>query len=119
MNEAYKQLLDKAAAWIEAHKAEYIAELQGIARIPSVSRADLAQPGAPFGAEVRRAIDLAMADGRRLLGNARDIDGYACDMEIGEGDEVIGILAHLDLMCRIMTAASAPSPWATRRTPLA
>ena len=37
------ELLSRAEAWIAAHREEYIAELQAIARIPSVSQAELAQ----------------------------------------------------------------------------
>ena len=37
MKQNYTELLEKAAAWIAAHKEEYIAEVQGLARIPSVS----------------------------------------------------------------------------------
>ena len=51
------ELLARADNWIAAHREEYIAEVQGISRIPSVSRADLAQPGAPFGPDCRRALD--------------------------------------------------------------
>ena len=42
---------EQVRAWLEDHREEMIAELQGFARIRSVSRADLAQEGAPFGPE--------------------------------------------------------------------
>ena len=42
-------LNEKIDAWIEAHREELIADIQAFARIRSVSRADLAEPGAPFG----------------------------------------------------------------------
>ena len=38
-----------ARAWIDAHAEEMIADLQAFTRIRSVSRSDLAAPGAPFG----------------------------------------------------------------------
>lgn len=53
---------------------------------------------APFGADVRRALDTAMADLKRLGMEPRDVDGYCCDTEIGEGDEVIAVLSHLDVV---------------------
>ena len=37
-----------------------------------------------------------MADLKRLGMEPRDVDGYCCDTEIGEGDEVIAVLSHLD-----------------------
>ena len=58
------ELLAKAEEWIAAHREEYITELQMIARIPSVSRADLAQPGAPFGPDCRKVLDFALERGR-------------------------------------------------------
>ena len=57
-----------------------------------------AEENAPFGREVRRMLDTAMADIRRLGMTPRNIDGYACDTEIGEGEEVIAVLAHLDVV---------------------
>ena len=85
--------LDKA---VEALRPQLEQTLAAWIRIPSVK--DAPQPGAPFGADVRRMLDRAIEDGRALLGNARDVDGYACDMEIGQGEDVIGILAHLDVV---------------------
>ena len=66
-------------------------------RVPSV-RADRSADNAPFGGKVRRALDMAMADIARLGFAPRDVDGYACDAEIGEGDEVVAVLAHLDVV---------------------
>ena len=98
MNETYKQLLDKAAAWIEAHKAEYIAELQGIARIPSVSRADLAQPGAPFGPDCRKVLDYALERGRYYGFDVQDHDGCLGSITMGDQENAIGMIAHLDVV---------------------
>lgn len=85
--------LDRA---VEALRPQLEETLAAWIRIPSVKGDP--QPGAPFGTDVRRMLDRALQDGNALLGNARDIDGYACDMEIGEGEDVIGILAHLDVV---------------------
>jgi len=48
----YKRICD----WVDEHKEEYISDLQDFARIKSVSRADLAEPGAPFGPDCRRVL---------------------------------------------------------------
>ena len=77
----YQDMVDTLARWI---------------RVPSL-RAEAA-PGAPFGREVRRMLDLAMTDVARLGMKPRDIDGYCMDAEIGEGDETVAVLAHLDLV---------------------
>ena len=84
MKEAYKQLLDRAAAWIEEHKQEYISELQAIAQIPSVSRADLAQPGAPFGPDCRKVLDYALERGRAWGFDVEDHDGCMGSITMGD-----------------------------------
>lgn len=92
------ELLARADNWIAAHREEYIAEVQGISRIPSVSRADLAQPGAPFGPDCRRALDYALERGRYYGFDTADHDGYAGSITWGDYDNAIGIIAHLDVV---------------------
>lgn len=64
--------------------------------VPSVKAE--AAPGAPFGTEVRRMLDTAMADIRALGFPVKDYDGYACDAEMGQGEETIAVLGHLDVV---------------------
>ena len=92
------ELLAKAEEWIAAHREEFIAELQGIARIPSVSRADLAQPGAPFGPDCRKVLDYALERGRYYGFDTADHDGYAGSITWGDYDHSIGVIAHLDVV---------------------
>ena len=75
MKEAYKTLIKQAEAWIEAHKDEFISEIQGLVRYPSVSRADLAAPGAPFGPDCRKVLDYALERGRFYGFETIDHDG--------------------------------------------
>ena len=86
--------LDAALAALDQDMTDTLARW---IRIPSV-RAEKSAPNAPFGAEVRRALDAALADIARLGMTPRDIDGYCCDAEIGEGEETIAVLAHLDVV---------------------
>jgi len=86
--------LDAALAALENDMTDTLARW---IRVPSV-RAERSAENAPFGAEVRRALDTAMADIRRLGMQPRDVDGYCCDAEIGEGEETIAVLAHLDVV---------------------
>jgi len=65
--------------------------------VPSV-RAERSADNAPFGDDVRKSLEVAMEDIARLGMNPRDIDGYCCDAEIGEGEDVIAVLAHLDVV---------------------
>lgn len=98
MKQAYTELLAKATAWIEAHKEEYISEVQGVARIPSVSKAEEAQPGAPFGADCRRVLDYLMEKGRYYGFDVQDHDGYAVSVFMGDPVDSIGMIAHLDVV---------------------
>ncbi|MDR3050515.1 MAG: dipeptidase PepV [Oscillospiraceae bacterium] len=87
---------ERLDATLKALEQDMLDTLRAWLRVPSV-KGDAA-PGAPFGQDVRRSLDMALADGKRLGFAARDIDGYACDMEMGAGEEIIGILAHLDVV---------------------
>lgn len=98
MNEAHKALIKKAEAWIAAHKDEFISEIQGLVRIPSVSHADQAAPGAPFGPGCRQVLDYALERGRHFGFETRDYDGYLGSIYMGDPDNSIGIIAHLDVV---------------------
>jgi len=87
----------KLDAALEALQSDMIKTLQRWIRVPSV-RAERSADNAPFGAEVRRALDVAMEDIARLGMKPRDIDGYCCDAEIGEGEDPLAVLAHLDVV---------------------
>ena len=90
----YNAKLDAA---LKALEGDMIETLQRWIRVPSV-RAERSAENAPFGAEVRRALDTAMADVKSLGLEPRDVDGYCMDAEIGEGDETVAVLAHLDVV---------------------
>ena len=66
--------------------------------IPSVKGE--AAPGAPFGAEARRALDTAMADCEKFGLKTQIFDGYAGHADLGEGPtrDALAILAHLDVV---------------------
>lgn len=93
--QAYVQ---KADAWINAHKAEFIAEIQGLARIPSISRPEEAVPDAPFGAECRRVLDHALERGKAYGFDTEDLDGFAGVISMGDRGNAIGLIAHLDVV---------------------
>ncbi|MBR3129253.1 MAG: Sapep family Mn(2+)-dependent dipeptidase [Clostridia bacterium] len=84
--------------WIEQTLPAQIEDLKALVRIPSVSRGDPAEPGKPFGKTVYEALQAALAIARRLGLKAWDTDGYCGVVEYGEGEEILGILAHLDVV---------------------
>ena len=84
-----------------AHRDELIEKTQRLLQVPSV-KGDPA-PGAPFGAETRRALDLALGFAAEYGLTVRNLDGYAGHAEwVGEGvapgAEIVGVLAHVDVV---------------------
>lgn len=98
MQDKYIELRKKAEQWIQAHRDEFVSELQGFARIPSVSRADLAAPGAPFGPDCRKVLDYALERGRHYGFDVKDHNGCAASITYGDGENALGIIAHLDVV---------------------
>lgn len=81
---------------IDSYRDEFIATLTRWIQVPSVK--DTPVPGAPFGAEVRRMLDMAIADANAMGFATRDIDGYACDITLGDAPEAVAVLGHLDVV---------------------
>lgn len=79
-------------------KDEMIQDIQTICQIDSVLDETTAKENQPFGAGCRRALDCMLDFGRRDGFVVKDVDGYAGHIDIGEGDEVIGVLGHLDVV---------------------
>ena len=86
------------AEWLEAHKEDIAALLQDFCSIPSVSRADLAQENAPFGPDCRRMLDHALEKAREMGFQTEDYDGYCGAAILGDPDNVIASIAHLDVV---------------------
>ena len=82
--------------WISDHKDEIVKALQESVRIPSVE--GTAEAGAPFGANVKRALEHALRLGEGLGFETRDMDGYIGLIDHGEGEETLGIMCHLDVV---------------------
>jgi len=83
---------------IAAMEGDMIQTLQKWIRIPSVK--DEPAPGAPFGVETRRALDVALEDAANMGFQVKNYEGYAGDVSLGEGsdEEALGILCHLDVV---------------------
>lgn len=83
--------------WVDSHKDEMIAALQGALRIPS-KKEDPAGPNAPYGQPVRDALDYTLDLCRSLGFTVKDVDGHAGHAEFGTGAEMIAALGHLDVV---------------------
>ena len=77
-------------------KDELIATLCENIRIPSVEGP--AAPGAPYGEDVRRSLEHALKAADALGFKTVNMDGHLGWCEYGEGEEMVAVLGHLDVV---------------------
>ena len=82
----------------QEHRVQMIEELKDWVRHPSVSRADLAAPGAPYGPDCRKMLDYALKRGAEEGFDVQNANGYAGSISYGDGAEEIGLVCHLDVV---------------------
>lgn len=81
---------------LEAMKDDLVAAIQECIRIPSVG-GDPAE-GAPYGAGPGKALDWALALAGRMGFRTKNVDNVAGWAEMGEGEEMVAVLGHLDVV---------------------
>lgn len=81
---------------IEEMRSDIVKAVQEIVRIKSVEGPSL--PGAPFGEGVNNALTYALNLSSSFGLKVKNIDGYIGYAEYGEGDEIVGVLGHLDVV---------------------
>ena len=81
---------------LERDREKLIASLQESIRIPSTEAEAL--PGMPFGKNVSDALHHALMTAESLGLKAWDMEGYAGCVEYGEGEEMLGVICHLDVV---------------------
>ena len=79
-----------------AKKDQMIACLQENLKIPSVQGE--AVPGAPYGIEVMKSLEHALKSAEALGFDTCNVDGHMGWCEYGEGDEMVAVLGHLDVV---------------------
>lgn len=82
----------------EKNWSQLIMDLSGLIEISSKRNDEGKTSNAPFGKACRQALDYMMELGKREGFNVQDVDGYACVLSYGEGEESIGVLGHLDVV---------------------
>ncbi|MGL4953391.1 MAG: dipeptidase PepV [Culicoidibacterales bacterium] len=85
-------------ALIEAQREAILADTRAFIAIPSVKDMTTATEGAPFGANVQKALDWVIAKVEKDGYTYKNIDNHAMHIEYGSGEELIGILGHLDVV---------------------
>ena len=81
---------------VDRDRDELLATVAESVRIASVKAE--ARPGMPFGEGVHRALEHALAVGERLGFEVGQLDGYAGWIDYGQGEELIGVLSHVDVV---------------------
>lgn len=81
---------------IEGYKDRIIEETQKLVRIKSVE--DQPREGMPFGEGVNNALLSALKLGEELGFKTKNVDGYMGYIEYGEGEGMVGVLGHLDVV---------------------
>lgn len=79
-----------------ARKEQMIKSLQENLRIPSVRGEEM--PDAPYGVEVKKALLHALETAKDLGFKTCNVDYHMGWCEYGEGDEMVAVLAHLDVV---------------------
>lgn len=91
---AYKE---KIHDWFEAHKQEMLLCLQELVRVPSV--ASDPEPNAPYGKEVARALDTALAMAERFGLETKNYDYRIGEAVLpGTSGKSLGMIGHLDVV---------------------
>lgn len=52
----------------------------------------------PYGEEIGKVLEVGLNIGKKLGFNTKNVDGYACILELGESDDYIGVFGHLDVV---------------------
>lgn len=81
---------------IEEMKEDIIKSTQEIVKIRSVK--EKPQEDMPFGEGVDKCLKFTLDLCKSLGFEVKNVDNYAGHAEFGEGDEVVGVLAHLDIV---------------------
>ncbi|MDF2882337.1 MAG: dipeptidase [Clostridiaceae bacterium] len=81
---------------IDGLKDEIIEQTQKLIRVKSVQGQE--KPGMPYGEGINDALLTTLQLGEKLGFRSRNLNGYMGYIEWGEGEEIVGILAHLDVV---------------------
>nr|WP_106780514.1 dipeptidase PepV [Lysinibacillus timonensis] len=87
--------------WYEiakSRKEELITELQQLIQIESILSTETATDNAPFGQGPLKALLWMLNKGNHYGFNTKNIDNVAGHIEMGQGDEILGILCHVDVV---------------------
>ncbi|MCM3734428.1 dipeptidase PepV [Bacillus cytotoxicus] len=83
---------------VEKRKDALIHDVQQFLQIKSVWEEETAKEGAPFGEGVAKALSFMLDKGETDGFLSKNLEGYAGHLEMGQGEEIVGILCHVDVV---------------------
>ena len=101
------ELNQRVDAYVDEVWEDVVADIAAVVSHPSVADSAAAEPGAPFGPEVRAALDCTLGIAEKLGYQISDDEGYVGMADIpGADDTQIATIAHVDVV-------PAGAGWAT------
>ena len=95
---------------IEENKNEIINKTCELIKIPSVSM-ETSNLKLPFGEDCTKALNYILDLGNSLGFKTKNIDNYCGYIEFGEGEELVGIIGHLDVVPALEEDGWTTSPF--------
>ncbi|MBJ8050742.1 dipeptidase PepV [Bacillus cereus] len=83
---------------VAKRKDDLIRDTQQFLQIKSVWEEESAKEGAPFGEGVEEALSFMLHKGEAEGFTSKNLEGYAGHLEMGQGEELVGILCHVDVV---------------------
>lgn len=83
---------------VEKRKENLLSDLKGFLQIKSTLDETTAGDGAPFGENIRRALEYVLNIAEKDGFIVKNTEGYAGHIEYGNGDELLGVLGHVDVV---------------------
>ncbi|SCM97943.1 Uncharacterized protein BWINRASL_04538 [Bacillus mycoides] len=83
---------------VTKRKDDLIRDTQQFLQIKSVWEEESAKEGAPFGEGVEKALSFMLHKGEAEGFASKNLEGYAGHLEMGQGEELVGILCHVDVV---------------------
>lgn len=80
------------------YRDEIVRKLKELLQIESVRNEETKTDEAPFGLKVKRSLDYTLQLGQELGFKVANVSNVAGHFEYGEGEEILGILCHLDVV---------------------
>ncbi len=84
--------------FLDNNKQEIIDQVCELIKIPSVSSNESINPSHPFGEECTNALNYILTLGNKMGFRTKNIDNYCGYIEFGEGNDLVGIIGHLDVV---------------------